>query len=162
METEFYALHPVLWYAAFIAALFAFVSGALYLNCALADHVDEEGRGSFGFVGMSLLCAALYGAFQILGNPPVWFVLASLVCGICGYHAGLDVSEMEEPRDTPFILLFFVSTFAFGWIPAIMWIAYEEIVDPMIEQWKSWQFSRYMKSNSRKRALEKQRLNPAR
>lgn len=155
METEFYALHPVLWYVAFVAALFAFASGTLHLNCALADHVDEEARGSFGFVGMAALCLSMYGMFQILGNPPVWFVLISLVCAAFGYFAGLDVSEMEKPGETPFILLFFVSAFAFGWIPMILFVFYEEVVDPLVDDWKAWQFSRYLKNNARIRALER-------
>lgn len=154
METEFYALHPVLWYAAFVAVLFAFASGTLYLNCALADHVDEEARGSFGFVGMAVLCLALYGMLQILGNPPVWFVLISLVCAVFGYFAGLDVSEMEKPGETPFILLFFVSAFAFGWIPMILFVFYEEVVDPLVDDWKAWRFRAYLRNESRKWASE--------
>lgn len=155
METEFYALHPVLWYVAFVAALFAFSAGSLYVLCFIQDYVDESKRGTSGFLAMLALCTMLYGAFQILGNPPVWFVLVSLACGIYGYYAGLEISEMEKPGETPFILLFSTSVFAFGWISAILFIFYEEAVDPLIDEWKAWRFGRYLKNNARMRALER-------
>ncbi len=155
METEFYALHPVLWYAAFVATLLAFSTGTIYVLGFIQDYVDESKRGSLGFVGMLALCALLFGAFQIIGNPPVWFVLVSLACGAYGYYAGLGVSEMEEPEETPFILLFFTVAFAFGWIPAILFLLYEEVIDPLVDDWKAWRFSRYLKNNARKRALER-------
>ena len=155
METEFYALHPVLWYAAFVTTLVAFSTAAIYVLEFIQDHVDESKRGSSAFIAMMALCGLLFEAFQILGNPPVWFVLISLACGAYGYYAGLEVSEMEEPEETPFILLFFTSAFAFGWIPAILFLLYEEAIDPLIDEWKAWRFSLYLKNNARKRALER-------